>query len=259
MNITPLDITQKQFRTRLPRPRSRGGGGVPRPRRRRVRGAREGRARAARGQPPQGARTSPSSRAASARCRRRSSPRRRPRRRSASPPARRRRSPSPTPSCRRRRSSRAPTRRFLRIVDDINELKRQRIQFETNVRTLVESHVKLLDAFREPAREEAVQFMPRKTGDRGVAPRPLSGPRPSDRPCPTSTSSGTFSAAAALHLPPHERLDAARASSSPHLEHELVVDLEEQPRVAPLRARARRGPGASRSSRCPPPSPGWAC
>jgi len=52
--------------------------------------------------------------------------------------------------------------RFLRIVDDINELKRQRIQFETNVRTLVESHVKLLDAFREPAREEAVQFMPRK-------------------------------------------------------------------------------------------------
>ncbi len=52
--------------------------------------------------------------------------------------------------------------RFLRIVDDINELKRQRLQFETNVRTLVESHVKLLDAFREPAREDAVQFMPRK-------------------------------------------------------------------------------------------------
>jgi cell division initiation protein len=50
--------------------------------------------------------------------------------------------------------------RFLRIVDDINELKRQRIQFETNVRTLVESHVKLLEAFREPSREEAVQFMP---------------------------------------------------------------------------------------------------
>src|SRR5512138_851890 len=50
--------------------------------------------------------------------------------------------------------------RFLRIVDDINELKRQRLQFETNVRTLVESHVKLLEAFREPAREEAVQFMP---------------------------------------------------------------------------------------------------
>ncbi len=52
--------------------------------------------------------------------------------------------------------------RFLRIVDDINELKRQRIQFETNVRTLVESHVKLLDAFREPAREDAVQYIPAK-------------------------------------------------------------------------------------------------
>ena len=52
--------------------------------------------------------------------------------------------------------------RFLRIVDDINELKRQRIQFETNVRTLVESHTKLLDAFSEPAREEAVQYIPAK-------------------------------------------------------------------------------------------------
>jgi cell division initiation protein len=52
--------------------------------------------------------------------------------------------------------------RFLRIVDDINELKRQRIQFETNVRTIVESHVKLLEAFREPSREEAVQYIPAK-------------------------------------------------------------------------------------------------
>jgi len=56
----------------------------------------------------------------------------------------------------------AAHQRFLRIVDDINELKRQRLQFETNVRTLVESHVKLLDAFREPAREDAVQFVARK-------------------------------------------------------------------------------------------------
>jgi cell division initiation protein len=50
--------------------------------------------------------------------------------------------------------------RFLRIVDDINELKRQRVQFEAGIRSLVESHVKLLEAFREPAREEAVQFIP---------------------------------------------------------------------------------------------------
>lgn len=44
--------------------------------------------------------------------------------------------------------------RFLRIVDEINELKRQRVQFEAGVRSLVESHVKLLEAFREPEREE---------------------------------------------------------------------------------------------------------
>ncbi|MGC3998750.1 MAG: DivIVA domain-containing protein [Anaeromyxobacter sp.] len=50
--------------------------------------------------------------------------------------------------------------RFLRIVDDINELKRQRVQFEASVRTLVESHLKLIEAFREPAREEAVQYVP---------------------------------------------------------------------------------------------------
>jgi cell division initiation protein len=50
--------------------------------------------------------------------------------------------------------------RFLRIVDDINELKRQKVQFEAGVRSLVESHVKLLEAFREPTRDEAVQYMP---------------------------------------------------------------------------------------------------
>jgi cell division initiation protein len=47
--------------------------------------------------------------------------------------------------------------RFLRIVDDINELKRQRVQFEAGIRTLVESHVKLLEAFREPSRDETVR------------------------------------------------------------------------------------------------------
>jgi cell division initiation protein len=48
--------------------------------------------------------------------------------------------------------------RFLKIVDDLNELKRQRVQFEAGIKTLVESHLKLLDAFREVPREEAVVF-----------------------------------------------------------------------------------------------------
>jgi cell division initiation protein len=48
--------------------------------------------------------------------------------------------------------------RFLKVVDDLNELKRQRIQFEAGVKTLVESHLKLLEAFREAPREEAIPF-----------------------------------------------------------------------------------------------------
>ena len=48
--------------------------------------------------------------------------------------------------------------RFLKIVDDINELKRQRVQFEAGLKTLVESHLKLLEAFREAPREEPVPF-----------------------------------------------------------------------------------------------------
>jgi cell division initiation protein len=60
--------------------------------------------------------------------------------------------------------------RFLRIVDDINELKRQRVQFEANVRMLAESHLKLVEAFRDPAHDDAVQFMPparKRTADEG--------------------------------------------------------------------------------------------
>jgi cell division initiation protein len=60
--------------------------------------------------------------------------------------------------------------RFLRIVDDINELKRQRVQFEAGVRMLIDSHGKLLEAFAEPARDEGVQFIPaarKRTADEG--------------------------------------------------------------------------------------------
>jgi len=50
--------------------------------------------------------------------------------------------------------------RFLRIVDDINELKRQRAQFEVSVRALVEGHLKMLETFREPLhREEQVELL----------------------------------------------------------------------------------------------------
>jgi len=49
--------------------------------------------------------------------------------------------------------------RFLRIVDDINELKRQRVQFESTVRMVVESHLKLIEAFHEPSGGEPVPLI----------------------------------------------------------------------------------------------------
>jgi len=52
--------------------------------------------------------------------------------------------------------------KFLRIVDDIAELKRQRAAFEAQVRAVVESHGKLLDVFKEPDGEEQVQYLPAK-------------------------------------------------------------------------------------------------
>jgi len=58
--------------------------------------------------------------------------------------------------------------RFLRIVDDINELKRQRVQLESNIRMIVESHLKLLEAFREPAREDAVPLVAARKKARGA-------------------------------------------------------------------------------------------
>lgn len=52
--------------------------------------------------------------------------------------------------------------RFLRVVDEINELKRQRVQLEGHIRMIVESHLKLLDAFREPAQEAVPLISSRK-------------------------------------------------------------------------------------------------
>ncbi len=49
--------------------------------------------------------------------------------------------------------------RFLRIVDDIHELKRLRVQFESQVRSLVESHAKLLDAFQSTDVEDPVEYI----------------------------------------------------------------------------------------------------
>jgi cell division initiation protein len=49
--------------------------------------------------------------------------------------------------------------RFLRVVDDIQEVKRLRIQFEASVRALVDGHGKLLDTFRETGAEDPVEYL----------------------------------------------------------------------------------------------------
>lgn len=63
--------------------------------------------------------------------------------------------------------------RMIQIVDEINELKRQRAQFEAQVRSTVESHLKLLEVMRveSPAGrvEDRVAFLPpgKKTASEG--------------------------------------------------------------------------------------------
>ena len=40
--------------------------------------------------------------------------------------------------------------RLVQVVSEINELKRQRTQFESQVRSVIESHQKLLETFAQP-------------------------------------------------------------------------------------------------------------
>ena len=40
--------------------------------------------------------------------------------------------------------------KLVQVVEDINELKRQRIQFESQVRSVMDAHHKLLETFQRP-------------------------------------------------------------------------------------------------------------
>ncbi|HET7754737.1 MAG TPA: DivIVA domain-containing protein [Anaeromyxobacteraceae bacterium] len=57
--------------------------------------------------------------------------------------------------------------RFQRIVDDIGELKRQRIQLAAQLRSVLRAHDKLVEAFGDGEREDRVEFLParKKTAD----------------------------------------------------------------------------------------------
>ena len=52
--------------------------------------------------------------------------------------------------------------RYVRVVDDINEVKRQRVQFETSLRSIVGGHLKLLETFTEGAPDAGVEYLPAK-------------------------------------------------------------------------------------------------
>ena len=49
--------------------------------------------------------------------------------------------------------------RYLKIVDEIAELKRQRIQFEASVRSVAEAHLKVLASFGEAGAEQDVEYL----------------------------------------------------------------------------------------------------
>jgi cell division initiation protein len=50
--------------------------------------------------------------------------------------------------------------RYVQVVEEINEMKRQRTHYESALRSLLEGHLKLLEAFG--GADEAVDFLPKK-------------------------------------------------------------------------------------------------
>src|SRR6266496_3045653 len=52
--------------------------------------------------------------------------------------------------------------RYVRVIDDINEMKRQRVQFEAEVRSMAEGHLKMLDTFGRSAPETGVEYLAAK-------------------------------------------------------------------------------------------------
>ncbi len=60
--------------------------------------------------------------------------------------------------------------RLVQVVEDINELKRQRVQFESQVRSVIESHMKLLETFSSAGgdserAEDNIAFLTQKKVD----------------------------------------------------------------------------------------------
>ena len=54
--------------------------------------------------------------------------------------------------------------RLVELVKDLNELKRQKVQFESQVGSVIDAHRKLLETFKTPERGE-VAFLVKKTNE----------------------------------------------------------------------------------------------
>ncbi len=55
--------------------------------------------------------------------------------------------------------------RLVELVKDLNELKRQKVQFEAQLETTISSHLKLLETFRTQASGGDVAFLMKKAGE----------------------------------------------------------------------------------------------
>lgn len=53
--------------------------------------------------------------------------------------------------------------KLVSLVGEINELKRQRVQFESQVESIIEGHRKLLDTFKEAAGRDVAFLVKKKT------------------------------------------------------------------------------------------------
>lgn len=52
--------------------------------------------------------------------------------------------------------------RFQKIVDEIHDMKRQRVQLAAQIRSVIRAHDKLLDAFGDGEREDRIEFLASK-------------------------------------------------------------------------------------------------
>jgi cell division initiation protein len=86
--------------------------------------------------------------------------------------------------------------RLLRVMEDINELKRQKAQFEGSMRAMITAHGKLMDAVAErdhPVELEALNLI-RRRGSSGVhepakeSPKPAESAEPERLPSPPASA-----------------------------------------------------------------------